>query len=168
MKHTTLFLFTLFYIAFISTGHAEQLNFKIPKNYKIAFKKQNNNQSIIEFIRRSESLKNWTRMVTIQSFKYIKEYKPEPFILNMAKLARRQCGTTQVFPVKNGKQNGYPFSHKVIVCDPNKFTKIPETMNIKAIKGKNKFYVAQVSNRVDIDEKEMKFWANYLRDIVIK
>ena len=168
MKKTTLSLITLFCLLFSASGHAEQLNFKIPKGYKIAYKNQNNNQSIIEFIRRNESLKNWTRMVTIQTFQYIKDYEPEPFILSMAKLAERQCDKTQLFPVKNGQQNGFQFSQKVISCDPNKFTGKPETMNIKAIKGKNKFYVAQVSNRVEMNEKEMKYWSFYLRDITIR
>lgn len=167
MKQATLSLITLFILLFSASGHAEQLNFKIPKGYKIAYKNQSNNQSIIEFIRRNESLKLWTRMVTIQTFKYIKDYEPESFILGMAKLAKRQCAKTQIIPVKTAQQNGYDFSQKLIVCEPNKFTGKPETMNIKAIKGKNKFYVVQVSNRVNMVEKEMKFWANFLRDIKI-
>ena len=168
MKQITLFLIALFCITFAAAGHAEQLSFKIPKGFKIAFKNQNNNQSIIEFIRRNDSLKNWTRMVTIQTFQYTKDYQPEPFIFGMSQLAKKHCGKTHVVPVRTGKQNGYNFSQKVIVCEPNNFTKKSETMNIKAIKGKNKFYVAQVSNRVDMDKDEMKYWASYLRDIIIK
>ena len=145
----------------------EQLRFHVPKGFKVAYKSANKSQSILEIIEKSESLENWTRMITIQTFKYSKDYQPEKFILEMASLAKKQCGNVQVVPVKTGEQNGYAFAQKIILCNPNKQTNKSELMNIKAIKGNDLFYVAQVANRVNIDRNEMRKWGMYLRNTVV-
>jgi hypothetical protein len=54
------------------------------------------------------------------------------------------------------------------MCEPNTKTNKSEIMNIKAIKGKKSFFVAQVINRVEIDENEIRYWAIYLRDLMIE
>ena len=145
----------------------EQLRFHVPKGFKVAYKNANKSQSILEIIEKSESLKNWTRMITIQTFKDGKDYQPEKFILDMANLAKKQCGNVQVVPVKTGEQNGYAFVQKIILCNPNKQTNKSELMNIKAIKGNDLFYVAQVATRVNIDRNEMRKWGMYLRNTVV-
>lgn len=161
----------LFYVSMTYAESAlketEQLRYYVPKGFKIAYKKTNKSQSIMEIIEKSESLKNWTRMITIQTFKYSKDYQPEKFILGMANLAKKQCGNVQVVPVKTGEQNGYAFVQKIILCNPNKQTKKSELMNIKAIRGNDLFYVAQVANRVNIDRNEMRKWGIYLRNTVV-
>ena len=161
----------LFYIPITYAESApkdtEQLRFHVPKGFKVAYKSANKSQSILEMIEKSESLKNWTRMITIQTFKYSKDYQPEKFILGMANLAKKQCGNVQVVPVKIGEQNGYAFAQKIILCNPNKQTNKSELMNIKAIKGNDLFYVAQVANRVNIDRNEMRKWGMYLRNTVV-
>lgn len=164
-------LLILLYVPFAAAEPApkgtEQLRFYVPKGYKVAYENSNKSQSILEIIEKSETLKNWTRMITIQIFKDGKNYQPEKFILSMASLAKKQCGNVQVVPVKTGQQNGYNFSQKIILCNPNKQTNKSELMNIKAIKGNDLFYVAQVANRVNIDRNEMRKWGMYLRNTVV-
>lgn len=161
----------LFYVSFAAAETTpkgtEQLRFHIPKGFKVAYKNENKSQSILEIIQKSESLENWTRMITIQTFKDGKDHQPEKFILSIANLAKKQCGNVQVVPVKTSVQNGYPFVQKIILCNPNKQTNKSELMNIKAIKGNNLFYVAQVANRVNIDRNEMRKWGMYLRNTVV-
>lgn len=161
----------LFYVSVTYAGPApkdtEQLRFYVPKGFKVAYKNTDKSQSILEMIEKSESLENWTRMITIQTFKDGKDYQPEKFILGMASLAKKRCGNVQVVPVKTGNQNGYTFAQKIILCNPNKQTNKSELINIKAIKGNDLFYVAQVANRVNIDRNEMRKWGIYLRNTVV-
>ena len=150
----------------VPTG-VERLNFVMPSDFKVAYRNQNKLSSIMEMVKKEESLKNWTRMITVQTFKNPKKYDPEKFVLGMAHLAKKQCGKVQVIPVRTGKQNGYAFSHKIIVCDPNKAIGKAELINVKAIKGDDLFYVAQVASRDNMDDKEMRYWAIYMRDVVV-
>jgi hypothetical protein len=153
-----------------SDQQSEQLNYFIPKGFKIAYQDDNQTRKLVEIISETESLDSWSRMVTIQTFSNIKsdKYDPEKYILELASLAKEQCGTVLVEPVTTDQQNGFAFSHKVITCEPNKKTGQSEIMNIKAIKGKKAFYVVQVTNRVAMDETEIRYWALYLRDRVIE
>lgn len=107
-------------------------------------------------------------MITIQTFTDTSRYDPEKFILDISRLAKNQCGKVMVEPVATDQQNGFFFSHKVIMCEPNIKTDKSEIMNIKAIKGEKSFYVAQVINRVELDENEIRYWALYLRDLMIE
>ena len=144
----------------------EKLNFVVPKGWGVAHQAQNDSGAILELISNNESLESWSRMVTIQTFKNPEQYEPEKFILSMAELAKKQCANVEIHEVRNDFQNGHPFSQKVISCIGKNGTKSKETMNIKAIKGKDSFYVAQVSYKVGIDKKEAYYWAIYLRDVV--
>jgi hypothetical protein len=146
---------------------SEQLNYFVPKGFKIAYQQENETSSVVEIISAAETLDNWSRMVTIQTFNDATKYDPEKYIIEISRRARELCGKVQVEPVTTSQQNGFAFSHKVIMCEPNLKTSKSEITNIKAIKGKQAFYVAQVTNRVDIDENEIRYWAIYLRDMVI-
>ena len=171
MKYSILSLLTLFFCASLSTTNiaiaAEQLNFKIPEGYKIANRRKGKTLSILEMIKTDENLKNWTRMVTIQTFQNPERFAPEKFINTMAMLSKRKCGNIHLIPVKNGQQNGFEFSQKILLCQFKDKTKKSVTTNIKAIKGDQLFHVAQVANRVVLSDTESKFWAIYLRDTII-
>jgi hypothetical protein len=151
-----------------ASAATEQLNYFIPKGFTIAYQGENDTSKVVEMISASETLENWSRMVTIQTFSDATKYDPEKYIIEISKRAKESCGKVQVEPVTTSQQNGFSFSHKVIMCEPDLKTNISEIMNIKAIKGKKAFYVAQVTNRVDIDENEIRYWALYLRDMVIE
>jgi hypothetical protein len=146
----------------------ETLNYFVPEGFKIAYQNHDATSEIVEIISSTESLENWSRMITIQTFTDSYKYDPEKFILDISRLAKNQCGKVMVEPVAADQQNGFSFSHKVIMCEPNTKTDKAEIMNIKAIKGKQSFYVAQVINRVEIDENEIRYWAIYLRDLMIE
>lgn len=172
MKIIISLLIFLFYLPSAAeestTGTAEKLNYFVPQGFKIIYQNKDKNGEIIEIISAAESLDNWSRMITIQTFTDSDKYDPEKFILAISRLAEDQCGRVQVEPVTTARQNGFFFSHKVIMCEPNIKTNMAEIMNIKAIKGEKSFFVARVINRVEIDENEMRYWAIYLRDLVIE
>jgi len=146
----------------------EQLTYFIPKGFRIIHQDENAKPEVVEIISEAESLDNWSRMITIQTFSDSDKYDAESYVLEVARLAKQLCGKVQVEPVATARQNGFVFSHKVIMCEPNLKTSKPEIINIKAIKGKESFYVVQVTNRVEIDNNEIRYWALYMRDTVIE
>ncbi len=145
----------------------ERLNFFVPKGWKIGHQAQGNDQAIIEIIPEKETVQSWTRMITVQTFRNPEKYQPELFINGMGELAKKACEGATLIPVRNGEQNGYAFSQKILVCTNNRATKTNETMNIKAIKGGQSFYVVQVASRSAMPDEEMRYWAIYLRDVTV-
>ena len=149
-----------------SGSHApESILFAIPKGWRVAHSSSTAAGDILELIASNETLDNWTRMVTIQTF--YRRYEPEPFILSMAEESEKRCDQTEVLDVINYVQNGHPFAQKIIVCTGIRGGTENETMNIKAIQGDEKFYVVQFSNNTPLSLQEGKYWSGYLRDVVV-
>lgn len=172
MKYRMLFIAALFLsgsaLATETDGKPEELNFVVPKDWKIAHQAQTKDQAILEIIPEKETVENWTRMVTVQTFGSSEKYQPESFINGMGELAKKTCSGVALIPVRRDQQNGFSFSQKILLCTKNQATNNDETMNIKAIKGEESFYVVQVASRTDMQREEMQYWALYLRDVVVR
>jgi hypothetical protein len=145
----------------------EKLNFFVPKGWKIAHEAQEKDRAILEIIPEKQTVESWTRMITVQTFGSPEKYQPESFINGMGELAKKACAGVALIPVRNGQQNGFSFSQKILLCTKNQATNNAETMDIKAIKGEESFYVVQVASRTDMPRDEMQYWALYLRDVVV-
>jgi hypothetical protein len=146
----------------------EQLDFTAPKNWKVVHESKESNPTIIELIPEKETLKNWTRKITVQTYPNPEKYQPEAFIDGMAESARKTCEKVTLVPVKNDRQKGFQFSQKVLVRAKPHDANADEVIQIKAIKGDKSFYVVQVADRLEkMSREEMLQWAIYLRDITI-
>jgi hypothetical protein len=144
----------------------EKLRYQVPKDFQITYQGQEEDRTVLEMIPKAERMNNWTRMITIQTFSDPKFYEPEQFIVAMAEMAKIQCRKIDVYKVRNNFQNGHLFSQKVITCEGKQETEAKETIQVKAIKGKENFYVVQVATKVDLSENEAYMWAVFLRDAV--
>lgn len=145
----------------------EKLNFFVPKGWRVAHQVQEQDRAILEIIPEKETVENWTRMITVQTFGSPEKYQPESFIKGMGELAKKFCAGVVLFPVRNDQQNGFSFSQKILLCTKNRATNNDEEMHIKAIKGEESFYVVQVASRTDMPREEMQYWALYLRDVAV-
>ena len=125
-----------------SAVNNESLNYAIPNGWQKAHSAEDEQQSILEFIPEGQKLSSWDKMITVQSFSNPEKYHPEKFILGMAKSAQSKCAKVKVKPVINSQQNGYEFSQKLIFCT-YKGDAGHEIFQIKAIKGREKFYTVQ-------------------------
>lgn len=148
-------------------GAAEQLHFMVPKGWRIADQAQHAGQGILEVVPADETARNWTRMITVQIFPESRKYRPGPFIDGMGQLAKRVCVKTRLVPVITARQNGYAFSQKVLSCVRRRAPNIKETTDIKAIQGKQSFYVVQVAWKGNIAVREMRYWGYYMRDVTV-
>ena len=145
----------------------EQFKFSIPQGWKIAHKTGNEEQTSKQIINAKETLDNWTIMITAQTFFDSEKYEPEKFINQMGKDAQKYCGSTHLFDDKKGVQDGFKFSQKMLTCLPNKKTLQNERKNIKAIKGKEAFYVVEVAYRTQLNRDEAFYWIAYLSDVTV-
>ncbi|MFA5529193.1 MAG: hypothetical protein WDA11_00860 [Thiohalomonadaceae bacterium] len=168
MKFKSLVTVILFLSGCATTGNInqpigqEKLNFSVPKNYKIAHQVQSNGQSILELIPQNETLGNWTRMVTIQTFENPEKYNPEKFINGMFQLADNPCENVFSTKILTSTINGFPYSHGSMRCDFKDKNKLGEAFTVKAIKGNKLFYVAQVASRTPMSNNEAQYWAYYV------
>ena len=149
------------------TTNLEQFKFTIPQGWKIAHQTGNEEQISKQIINEKETLDNWTIMITAQTFFDPEKYEPERFINQMGKDAQKNGGSARLFDDKNGVQDGYQFSQKMLTCLPNKRTLQNERKNIKAIKGKEAFYVIEVAYRTQLSRDEALYWIAYLSDVTV-
>ena len=77
------------------------------------------------------------------------------------------CPGSETVPVTHGDENGYPVLVWLQNCPLNKATGKPEITWIKAIQGKDSFYVAQVAFKAMPSNEQITQWMQYLRSVTV-
>ncbi len=111
----------------------------IPDGYKIDFQTKQGKMVMTEMVPVEESVENWTEMVTTQVFLGLTSATPAQFRALMAKQWIAACPGGSFAPVREGVENGYPFSVWLQLCPRNPSTGKPENTWFKAIKGNDSF-----------------------------
>lgn len=166
MKLITL-LFLLFALPSIGFAELKDENLLqgIPKGYKIDFQTQKGNMRMTEMVPQTETVDNWTEMVTTQIFLGMKT--PEQFQDTMAKNWAAACKDSITAPVTHGKENGYPFAIWLQDCPLNPATNKPEKTWFKAMQGNDSFYVVQKAFKFEPSDQQIVEWMKYFRAIMI-
>lgn len=121
----------------------ENLLVGMPQGFKLGFKDSKNGMNMQEFVPASETVQNWTEMVTVQVFLSRKDLQPGPFLAAMQKQWAGSCKDSTATPVSTGKVNGYESASILLRCPLLAPTGKPEITMLKAIKGNDSFYVVQ-------------------------
>ena len=146
----------------------ENANVVVPDGWVTAYEAEDKDEANIELIPPAETLENWTRMISIQIIKGLK-YQPDAFIEKLAQQISNDCENMRVRPGTSGRQNGYKYSYKIIDFSRNKQTNKSKIRHIKVIQDKKALYVIEASFRVaNISKKEKRYWADYMRDVVVR
>ena len=145
----------------------ENLLQNLPKGYKVDFQTKQGDMVMTEMVPESESVKNWTEMVTTQIFLGLKNATPETFQAYMQKTWTASCAASTVTPVTNGKENGYPFSIWIQTCPANPSTGKPENTWLKAIKGNDSFYVVQKAFKFTPSHDQITQWMQYFHSVMV-
>jgi hypothetical protein len=165
------FLLLLVFIALPSVCFAEladeNLLQYLPSGYKVDFQTKQGSMVITEMVPQSETVKNWTEMVTTQIFLGLKNTTPVQFEAHMAKSWLAACKDGGVAPITKGEENGYPFSLWLQTCPLNQSTGKPEKTWFKAIKGNDSFYVVQKAFRFDPSNEQVVHWMKYFRSVIV-
>jgi hypothetical protein len=145
----------------------ENLLVAMPDGYVVGFQDKNAKQQMTEMVPRGQPVKDWTDMVTVQIFFNMTDVTPVAYKQRLEKLWVENCRGAQSSPIGQGNERGYPVIVWLQYCPLNKDTGKPEVTLLKAIAGKDSFYVVQKAFRFQPDQPQVEQWSRYLRDVSV-
>jgi len=125
----------------------ENLLTPLPRGFEPAW--QDASGQMHEYVRPPETVENWSRMITIQIYRALKDFNPGMFADRLATNWKSGCAGGSAQKVRDGNENGFPIAVWLYVCPLNPATHKPETMWLKAISGADSLYVAQYAARAE-------------------
>ena len=140
----------------------ENLVFSLPQGYKLGHQSLNNNIQLQEFVPQSETVENWTELVTAQIFRGRKGIDPGTFLRGTGERFRAACPGTQPSTIHSGQANGYRVSMLLLHCPLNPQTGKPEVTFFRAIEGNDSFYLVQKAFRFAPNQAQIDAAAKYL------
>ena len=160
-------LFVLPFSVMSSDFKGENLLQKLPEGYKLDFKTKQKNMLLAEMVPESESVKNWTEMLTVQVFQGLRTATPKSFQDRMQKLWSGSCKESAAHGIAEGAENGYTFSFWLQSCGENPATGKPEVTLFKAIQGNDSFYVVQKAFKFNPTKEQIMQWSRYLKGVSV-
>jgi hypothetical protein len=144
----------------------ENLLVTMPDGFKVGFQQKNEAMLISEMVPGAETVESWTQMVTVQIFFNLKtpldEYKA-----GVEKGWARACRGSSAHAVRQGEENGYPFSLWLLACPLNRTTGKPEYTWFKAMQGNDSLYLVQVAFKAKPTDAMITRWMEYLRKVQV-
>ncbi len=126
----------------------EVLLVTVPKGYKIGFE-------------------NWTEMVTVQIFLNLRDVTPAQYRARIEKLWADACAGSEFSKVKDGVEYGYPTLTWLQTCPHNAQTGKPELTWMKALQGRDSFYLVQKAYKFEPSAGQRKEWGGFLDSVRI-
>ena len=145
----------------------ENLLVEVPQGFKIDFQAEQNNMVINEMVPQSESINNWSTLITVQIFLGMTNTTPEQYQDTLTQSWFTACQDSESYPVADGTENGYNFVLWQLYCPLNPSTQKVEFTYLKAIQGNDSFYLVQVAFRHEPTSDEITEWMNYLRTVQV-
>jgi hypothetical protein len=145
---------------------AENLLFSPPKDFKVGFKSDHDNRLMTEFVPTSETVEDWTRMLTVQIYRGAAVDAPA-FLMGVGKRYMDACPGTTAKGIYTGQVNGYTASMLVLKCPMNPATGKPETTAFRVIKGKDALYSVQRAWRAVPSDQDLNDVMHSLAKITV-
>jgi hypothetical protein len=145
----------------------ENLLTTMPAGYKVDFQQRKGNMLMTEMVPVSESVGNWTEMVTVQIFYGLKNVTPEQFKKRMEGLWQGSCPNGTSKAIAHGAERGYPTGMWVMFCPLNTGSGKPEITWFKAIQGADSFYVVQKAYKFVPSNEQESNLVGYLQSISV-
>lgn len=139
----------------------------MPAGYKIGFQERQGPIILTEMVPESESVEEWTEMVSSQLFIGLKSVSPETFRAESRKKWLEACKDGNFAEISSGEESGYPMALWMLSCPHSKAPGRPEITWFKAIRGQDAFYVVQKSFRFEPSNEQVQQSMRYLRQISV-
>ena len=139
----------------------------MPAGYKIGFQERQGPIILTEMVPESESVEEWTEMVSSQLFIGLKSVSPETFRAESRKKWLEACKDGNFAEIASGEESGYPMALWMLSCPHSKAPGRPEITWFKAIRGQDAFYVVQKSFRFEPSNEQVQQSMRYLRQISV-
>jgi hypothetical protein len=165
-------LFFLLFIFLLPNASAdllkdENLLCNLPDDYIIGFQNKQKKLYMIELVPKSQTVENWTEMLTIQTFYGGLPYTPEGLYRGFSDRWTRSCSGGLGQLISKGNENGYDYAFWLMICPLNSKTGKPEYTWFKAIRGNDSFYVVQKAWKYEPSKPEIEKWSKYLRKVSV-
>jgi hypothetical protein len=144
----------------------ENLLVVMPSGYKIGFQTKKNNMDMSEMVPSSETVDDWTEMVTVQIFHGMKA-QPEQFKGTLEQRWSAACPGSTSAPVASAVENGYAALVWVFSCPRNPGTGKPEITWFKAVLGNDSFYLVQKAFKFTPSKDQVVQWTHYLNAVAV-
>jgi hypothetical protein len=171
MRHAACLLLAVLALTFRApTAHAlegEVLLVTVPKGYKIGFEKKANNQIMTEMVPLTQTVKDWTEMVTVQIFLNLRGVSPSQYRQRIQNMWTQACDGSEFSAVKEGEEGGYPTLTWLSKCPYNNATGKPELTWMKAIQGRDSFYLVQKAYKFEPTAEQKAVWGAYLDSVSV-
>ncbi|HEX2815352.1 MAG TPA: hypothetical protein VHN39_03090 [Phenylobacterium sp.] len=123
--------------------------------------------TITEYVPASESVDNWSQMVTQQIFHGRKNDPPDGLPTFMSGGWKTACPGGAAQKLGEETANGYPAAVWAFICLRNPQTGKPESMWIKVISGSDSLYSVQYAIRSDVTADAARSALAYLRGVTV-
>ena len=143
----------------------ENLLVSMPSGYKVGYHKNTPKGVISEMVPAAETVENWTEMVTVQIFLNMRDVTPAQYRTRMQKLWATACPGSEFSKVKDGTENGYPTLTWLQKCPKNQQTGKPEITWLKALQGRDSFYLVQKAYKFEPAAEQMSRWSSFLDSV---
>jgi len=140
----------------------EQLLLKPPKGFKVGAETKTDKDIKTVLLPDGQSLGNWTERVTAETFLKMNDVAPAAYRDRIVKEFADACPGGTVEKVKDGTENLYPMAIWTQTCPRTKPTGKPEFTWLKAVQGRENFYLLQVSQTAEPAAKQVKKWRAFL------
>jgi hypothetical protein len=145
----------------------ENLLVTLPKGYKVGFQNKSDREMISEMVPESETVQNWTEMVTVQIFFNLRDVSPAQYRARIEALWAGACPGSAANKVKEGVENQYPTQTWTLKCPLNGQTGKPELTWFKAVQGKDSFYLVQKSYKFEPTTAQAAVWGSFLDSVKV-
>lgn len=135
--------------------------------YHVDYRVKNSKVSLVEMTRDSETVHDWTELVTAQTY-FSPTVPTAAGFLAAAQHAADQLCPGNVFSSRlEGTANGYPFVQWTNHCPTDSRTGKTEWTIFKAIRGKDALYVVQKGFRFDPSDLQLREAADFLARVTV-
>ena len=144
---------------------AENLLITKPGSYSVGFHNKSARQVMTEYVPAGETVENWTEMVTVQVFLNMRGVSPVQYRKRMEKMWGEACPGSQVKNARDGDVNGYPTMTWALRCPHHARTGKPEYTWMKAVQGRDSFYLVQKAYKFEPTDAQIESWEKFFDDV---
>lgn len=145
----------------------ENLLQPLPSGFKIANQQHNSRGALTEMVPSTESVDDWTRMVTTQIYFGSQGPSFDAYQSSMEERWKAACDIAEAAPITSGKENGYDFRIWMQSCHFNDKKRPPEITWFKMIQGNDSSYVVQVAFHTELEKSQVIQWMKYLKEVTV-
>jgi hypothetical protein len=144
-----------------------------PNGWKEVFSSDNQGLRMVEFIPDDQVNAAWQQKISFESSSSKPLPDPINFFEGLSVDQRGTCDGFESFAIFSGFENGYPTTLRLMVCKNSNIINQSQVTMLKAIQGKDNFYVISRAQRGSpladdaepLSEVEIAGWSLYLKAI---